>query len=566
MSRLRNFGVAAVKKFPNLDSYLLRKRFVRHAKNYSKKQNGLEKIIGQAQKVDDIAPKTQIRVLVATSTGGHRAAMEMELLLSAALKLRGSAVVSLLCDGILPACQLCEPRLFPNLRAFSKNGPKDICGACIKSGKLRYNEIGVTSEQYSKYLHVEDYLAVEKILNEIAEEDIEKFSIDNIPIGEHAKSGALRFFATGTLPEAKYAPQIYKRYFKAALLTHRMINNFLDKVSIDVAVFHHGIYVPQGVLTDTLKSRGVRVVNWNVAYRKNSFIFSHGETYHHSLMNEASKVWENIDFTIKLEKKLDKYLDDRKIGAQDWISFVGDPVFGTDNAMKKLGCDPSKRKILCLSNVIWDAQLHYPQNAFKSMLEWLSCTIEFFKNRPDLELIIRIHPAEIRGSVPSRQPLEREIRSKFPNLPSNIFIVKPTDRISTYTLSDMCDSALIYGTKMGVELAAKSIPVIVAGEAWVRNKGITVDVKSEEEYYERLMQLPFDRKMDEEQTERAKKYAYHFFFKRMIPVKCMSSSNKEQPYEFSGSILDLKVGGDPGLDVICDGILYEKPFVYNGSN
>ena len=52
----------------------------------------------------------------------------------------------------------------------------------------------------------------------------------------------------GTPLKQKYAAQVYKRYFQAALLTHRMINNFLDK-SIDVAVFHHGIYVPQGVLT-----------------------------------------------------------------------------------------------------------------------------------------------------------------------------------------------------------------------------------------------------------------------------------------------------------------------------
>ena len=226
----KEFGVEAVKNFL-LWTYLLRKRFVRHAKHYSTKQNGLEKIIGQSQKVDDSAPKNQIRVLVATSTGGHRAAMEMESLLSAALKLRGSAVISLLCDGILPACQLCEPRLFPNLRAFSKNGPKEICGACVMSGKQRYNEIGITSEQYSKYLSVEDYDAVEKILSEILDDDIEKFRIDSIPIGEHAKSGALRFFARGTPPETKYAAQVYKRYFQAALLTHRMINNFLDKVA-----------------------------------------------------------------------------------------------------------------------------------------------------------------------------------------------------------------------------------------------------------------------------------------------------------------------------------------------
>ena len=49
----------------------------------------------------------------------------------------------------------------------------------------------------------------------------------------------------------------------------------------------------------------------------------------------------------------------------------------------------------------------------------------------------------------------------------------------------------------------------------------------------------------------------------MIPVKCLSSSDKKQPYEFSGSFLDLKAGGDKGLDVICEGILYGKPFVYD---
>ena len=78
---------------------------------------------------------------------------------------------------------------------------REICGACVMSGKQRYNEIGITSEQYSKYLSVEDYDAVEKILSEILDDDIEKFR-DSIPIGEHAKSGALRFFARYT-PETK---------------------------------------------------------------------------------------------------------------------------------------------------------------------------------------------------------------------------------------------------------------------------------------------------------------------------------------------------------------------------
>ena len=50
--------------------------------------------------------------------------------------------------------------------------------------------------------------------------------------------------------------------------------------------FNHGIYVPQGIVGAVVRRHGVRVVNWIVAYRKNSFIFSHGDTYHHTLMNE----------------------------------------------------------------------------------------------------------------------------------------------------------------------------------------------------------------------------------------------------------------------------------------
>ncbi len=35
----------------------------------------------------------------------------------------------------------------------------------------------------------------------------------------------------------------------------------------------------------------------------------------------------------------------------------------------------------------------------------------------------------------------------------------------------LCDAVLIYGTKTGVELSSRGIPVVVAGEAWVRGKG-----------------------------------------------------------------------------------------------
>ena len=66
---------------------------------------------------------------------------------------------------------------------------------------------------------------------------------------------------------------------------------------------------------------------------------------------------------------------------------------------------PAKPVIGLLTNVSWDAQLHYPANAFPNMLEWLVQTCEYFATRPDLQLLIRVHPAEISGFPPSRQPI-----------------------------------------------------------------------------------------------------------------------------------------------------------------
>jgi hypothetical protein len=216
-----------------------------------------------------------------------------------------------------------------------------------------------------------------------------------------------------------------------------------------------------------------------------------------------------------------------------------------------------------LTNVLWDAQLHYPANAFPDMLDWLLKTIQYFRGREDLQLLVRVHPAEIRGSVPSRQPVVAEIKKAFQVLPPNVFIIPPESPISTYAAMLQCDSVLIYGTKTGVELASLGIPVVVAGEAWIRNKGITIDAMSSDEYFRILDTLPLRRRMDESARLRARKYAFHFFFRRMIPISFVEPQRGWWPYRLSLSGLeDLMPGRDPGLDVICEAVLTGSPFVY----
>ena len=77
------------------------------------------------------------------------------------------------------------------------------------------------------------------------------------------------------------------------------------------------------------------------------------------------------------------------------------------------------------------------------MLDWVFKSIEYFNDRKNLNLIIRVHPAEIRGLVPSNQKLVEEINKRFRNIPNNIIIIPPESQISTYAVMEKCNAVII---------------------------------------------------------------------------------------------------------------------------
>src|SRR5262249_25141838 len=155
---------------------------------------------------------------------------------------------------------------------------------------------------------------------------------------------------------------------------------------------------------------------------------------------------------------------------------------------------------------------------FPNMLEWLVRAGEDFAPPPGPQLLIRGHPAEISRFSPSRPPLLPELGKPPPPPPPNNTFVPPGCGPRNDPPVSVFNSAIIYGTKMGVELTSVGLPVIVAGEAWIRNKGITLDASSPDEYFRLLAQLPIPERLPATQLARARRYAYHFFFNRMIPL------------------------------------------------
>ncbi|MBK8870028.1 MAG: capsule biosynthesis protein [Elusimicrobia bacterium] len=508
------------------------------------------------------------RVVLATGVGGYLAGATVESLLGVALTLRGAYVEVLLCDGLLSACQNCDYRKFPTASTFVRKGPSGmLCNTCYPPAAHLYETLGFKVHRLGDWVRAEDHDDLGDLIEKHSMKDLIGHKDQGMAVGEHALAGALRYFARATL-EGEIGVKVFKAYFQSAFLAARAARRLMESRGYKKAVFNHGIYVPQGVFGEAARSLGIDVVNWNPAYRKKCFIFSHGDTYHHTLMSEPTENWENLSLPPAEMQRLEDYLKSRWHGTQDWIWFHERPQFDETSIFRAVKADRKKPWIGLLTNVMWDAQLHYPANAFSNMRDWIFETIDYFEARPDLQLIIRVHPAEIRGTLPSRQKMVDEIRRRGKPLPTNVFIVGPEDPVSTYSLMERCNTVLIYGTKTGVELTSQGIPVIVAGEAWIRNKGVTKDAQSPTHYRQLLDQLPVMGRLPEEQIKRARIYAYHFFFRRMIPLGFMEPQRGDPPFGLRPGIClsDLKEGSDPGLDVICRGILSGTPFIFPAEN
>lgn len=542
------------------------------------------------------------KILFCTSIGSHGPVVIHDSLLAAALTARRHQVEILLCDGVLSACEACT-YYQSKPEDFIEKGPQgNYCQSCFHQGLEVFQGLELPIYRYGQYLDENDYQNAKSIVKNLEDNELRDYSLNHIKLGEEAYAGTLRFFATGDLISEVYGIKILRRYLEGAILTLKVIDKLFNEVKPTVAVFHHGIYVPQGIIVQVARQHNIRVINWAVGYRKQTFVYSHQDTYHRTMIDEPLELWKDKPLNSQQKKLLTEYLESRKNSSQDWIKFNQNPEENTTLIREKLQLN-SKPIILLLTNVTWDAQLYYKNNAFPSLLDWLIYTIKYFEKREDLQLVIRVHPAEIRGTMPTRQPVVPEINKRIPKLPAQVKIVDADSDLSTYTLAEMSNCAIIYGTKTGVELTSRGIPTMVVGEAWIRNKGLTIDVSSDEEYLQQLDKLPLEKRMPQEQVESALQYAYHYYFRRLIPIKYLTykqpeslkntqsynpsifdrvlsklkikskissiETKKEQkaqinaPYTITlNDLEELKNGYDQGLDKICEAITTGSDFVF----
>jgi hypothetical protein len=197
---------------------------------------------------------------------------------------------------------------------------------------------------------------------------------------------------------------------------------------------------------------------------------------------------------------------------------------GAQETRKLLNLD-DRPIVMLAANVLGDS-LTLGRDIFAaSMTEWITKTVQFFATRPEVQMVIRVHPGE--KLVPQAKSMGTVVREALPELPSHIHVIGALDKINTYDLIEIADVGLAYTTTVGLETAMNGCPVISCGETHYRGRGFTLDPNSWDEYYATLEKVLADipaHQLDEKQTEFAWNYAYRFFFEypRPFPWRLMN--------------------------------------------
>jgi hypothetical protein len=475
------------------------------------------------------------KILFLTTAGGHQSVLPLDLLMARGLRLLGHDARVALCWGGMPACFMCVFSSFDSIDEFERQGPSGMCQSCRTEGRVGARILSIPVVRLKKLPRSN---SVER----------------SVTTSENSRAGAIRFLASGkdTSEEFKRVHKVYMEGERDFLASFEAI---CASFSPDVAVIHHGVYVPQGSIAQMCRDKGIRIVTWSIGYRKNTFIFSHDDTYHKTMLKEDSAAWQDLQLDTTQKRRLTDYLGSREVGESDWMTFSK-----STNDLHEFAGNLETTALL-LTNVSWDAQVFYPGIAFPSMEAWIVETIKWFSRHPHLTLIVRVHPAEQTGLRPSRYPVSQLIREAFETLPDNVVVVDADSDVSTYKLMDLASVGLIFGSKVGVELTARGKTTIVAGEAWIKNKGLTLDPKSAEEYFGLLYEWSQSRALPAPDIELAQKYAYYFFFLRLISISSIEKVNESFAFKPKPLVTATDIDKDPGLKVVLDGILNQTPFL-----
>lgn len=473
----------------------------------------------------------------------------IERMLSIALQLRGHIVDEIICGGNLPACGM-----------EHSNQPRPNCSACNRSAEDWFNMWNLTpistenfrdrqdieiAEQVVKHLHLEHHI-------EINYKELKALKFNGFPIGIRIYEKVFWYFS-GNFSDTEAVLAYLVKCAVSYILGISIAQKILTQKTYNAIIVTNGKTIEGSPIIDVAKRRGIRCITW-----EELFVF---DNYDPVIEFNQYGVWESVKNCVlsKNEKsEIENIFSQWKISEK--TSWVKNPIMETNIISYLLKLRNESFKIALFPNLLLDSSIIGMHIAFDSLFDWLYSCVDYAIANPDVDLIIRIHPAEkVKFDfLTSQVRVADEIKKRYGLVPNNVFLIESDSNISSYGLLQLVDIPITYNGTLALEAPFNNRLCVLAGKSHFRNKGFTIDLETKDELYAMFDKRQPLRTPTDYEKELAYRYAY--FYKIRMIGKPDFYNKKSVTFDVK-SLHILENGGHVFWDNLCESIIKNYAFI-----
>ncbi len=372
---------------------------------------------------------------------------------------------------------------------------KAICDKCVRQSQMVRSQLDFAGRSLRSFLQPQDIDDADRLSRERLVEELYNYSEDNLPIGRLALYETIIQTKSISRNLSLEAQSFYRANFRNTLISARASKAILAELKPDIGISYHTAYAYNRAFQRTLEAGNVPVwflnASMNVSELATHLIAARSDP--EKMFRKLLDDWQRFENVPCID-------EDIASSADHLLALMGGGGFGYSNSIRRenvrvlerLGCPPGRKVIAALLSS-YDELLAAESagsgwttknGIFSSQGEWVKWLFEFVRLRPDIHLIVRVHPREFAvNGKGGRSEHSYILESIFSERPENVSINLPTDDIAVYDLLMEVDAALVAWSSTGMEAGMLGVPVVTyAGDVLLFPRQLTYDAKTREEY------------------------------------------------------------------------------------
>lgn len=429
-----------------------------------------------------------------------------EAFVAASLRDAGADILYVVCDGLFSAG--CTTMSIHRLSGDSDPSKRErVCKQCRKSRDLIVSELGVRTVTIDSLVDSASLIEIEAAVAAVNPSNVESYQMGGFPLGRYALHETIIHYKLTAIEEI--TPSVLadvRLKLTHVLMTLRAGEQLLRQFKPDRIVTYNTHISTNYALMQLAESRNVPVfglhAGGNMSDRLGSlYVFRRDMVVlYKDWMRRFEEDWGNLPANITGVKNATQHFLALASGKTAWA--YSEPKSKRHLDVREFfGINPQQKVLLAtLSSYdeLYSSQMmgvmDTPPLLFPTQVEWVRSIIDYVKARPELYLIIRVHPRELpnlRDSVHSRHA--GLLATELTDLPGNVRVNWPADNISLYDLATQVDVGLNGWSSAGKELAMLGIPVVIfTKDILLYPASLNMLAENSRDYFEKIEQALLD--------------------------------------------------------------------------